>query len=110
GGRRGHGVERWPPRRGAHQGEGEEEHEYDTRESTLGRELEVIVVGMIPDAPLDGRRLVRTEGMQPRAETGAEQRMVADDRPACRGCIPLPRAASAARPSRRRTRSMTTRT
>ena len=84
GGRRARGLgERWPARRGAQQGEREEQHECDGRESALGRQLEVVVMGMIPDAALDGRRLVRTEGMQPRAETGAEQRMVADDRPAC---------------------------
>src|SRR5439155_6979796 len=79
-GRRSRGpAGRWPARRGAHQGEREEKHDCDACEPALGRELEVVVVGMIPYAALDGRRLVGTEGMQPRAETGAEERMVADD-------------------------------
>src|SRR5207245_10626020 len=65
---------------GAHDGQREEHHEGNADDAVLGRRLEVVVVRVVPDAPLDGRRLVGAEGMEPGAEAGAEQRMVADDR------------------------------
>src|SRR5207247_9162204 len=65
---------------GAQDGEREEHHEGNADDAVLGRGPEVGVVRVVPDAPLDGRRLVGAEGMDAGAEAGAEQRMVADDR------------------------------
>src|SRR5207249_5136396 len=67
---------------GAEDGERKEHHEGDAYDAVLVRRLAVVIVRVVPDAPLDGRRLVGAEGMEPRAEAGAEQRVVADDRAA----------------------------
>ena len=68
-----------PPANGPHDADGEGQDQRRAGDARLGGELEVVVVGVVPDAALDRRLHVGTEGVQPRSEPGPEQRMIAHD-------------------------------
>ena len=68
-----------PPADGAPDGNREGQDHRHAGDAGLGGDLEVVVVGMVPDAALDRRLHVGAEGVQPRPEPGPEQRMIAHD-------------------------------
>src|SRR5262249_48974987 len=73
------------PSHGRDDAQTKEQRERYAHHASLCRELEVVVVIVIPDPALDGRRLVGPERMEQRAETRREERVVDDD-PQTLGC------------------------